>query len=246
MSRTLILFSLVAVILSFCVILNPGLTVYFCSGFVVGFALFLGLNIALYSGASFLLALFLSLVVSPVEITLEAVTWMILGFVLGLFPLLVLGFRNPGYFSVYWDKKIRTVVKRGTSNLPLPLPWLWRKPIQFGGMTSARQVFFKTIFTCLAPGYVVSMVIGFGIFDEQAVNGGLIISASLVGIVYLHWIFSRADLLHLCQAIHPALLLMSVLLVTFLPWIWAVLSLAISSSDRSRMASSSSVRSSKD
>ena len=52
-----ILFSLIATTVSFFVIIGPGTTSYLFSGFMVGVALFFGLNFGLYMGLSVLLAI---------------------------------------------------------------------------------------------------------------------------------------------------------------------------------------------
>lgn len=221
-----ILFSLVAVTVTFFIISDPGVVVYLLSGFVVGIALFFGLNIGLYAGLSFLLALGFSFVVQLAVISIMPMVWMLLGFALSICPVLLLGLKNPGYFSMYWEKKIITVLKRGTSNLPLPLPWLWMRPAQLRSLSSSRQLFFKIIFTGVTPFYLLSFAVGLLIVDEYLTAGDLIISASLVGLVYLHYLFSRADVSHLWQSIHPALLLVSILSATFLSWPWAALLLA--------------------
>lgn len=221
-----ILFSLVAVTVSFFIITDPGAAVYLLSGFIVGIALFLGLNIGLYSGLSFLLALGFHFTIQPAEASIVPLIYMIVGFAPGISPILLLGLRNPGYFSMYWEKKIKTVLKRGTSNLPLPLPWLWTHPTNLNQLTPTRQLFFKIVFTGLVPFYLSMLILGLGILNVHSLTGGLIISTSLVGLVYLHHLFSRADVPHMWQTIHPGLMLMSILPAAFLPRPWASLLLA--------------------
>ncbi len=222
-----ILFCLIAIAVSFSIITNPGTSSYLLSGFIIGISLFFGLNFGLYLGLSALTALLTVFVLHLSDLFFAPMVWMMSGFVLGLTPMLLLGFRNPGYFSTYWEKKVLTVIKRGTSNLPLPLPWYWSASPQLNGFSPARRAFFKAVFTGLIPFYSLTLVAGFTLFDVYPNRGGLIISASLVGFVYLHHLFSRADVSHMCQTIHPAILLTALLLSTFLPWQWATLSLGV-------------------
>jgi len=212
-----ILFSIITLTVAWFIISDPGTGVYLWSGFLAGIALFFGLNIGLYTGFSLLLALGLSFILARAGISGAPLAWMLAGFLPGLVPILLLGFRRPGYFSAYWHKKVLPVFARGSSNLPLPLPWLWSSPAQARHLRPAQRLFFKAVFTGLLPFYVVSFAVGFSFTGTYSSVAGLLMSASLVGLVYLHHLFSRADLEHLCTSIPPALLITSVLAAVFLP-----------------------------
>lgn len=222
-----ILFSLGAVTVSYFIITDPGTATYLLSGFIVGIAVFFGLNIGLYTGFSVLLALAVRFAMQPAEAPVAALLYMMAGFAAGISPILLLSLKKPGYFSMYWEKKIMTVMRRGTSNLPLPLPWAWAYPPFLNNLSPTRRLFFKVIFTCLIPFYVSMLMLGLGFLGVHSLTGGLIISASLVGFVYLHHLFSRADVPHMWQTIHPGLMLLSILPATFLPWQWASLILVL-------------------
>lgn len=211
-----VFFSVLGVLNLFFILLDPSIITYFYATFCIGVALFFGLNFSLYLGTAtiitFIISLFLQSIAGPI-ILVEAGS---LGFIVGVIPSLFMFVKIPGYFKSYWERKVITILKRGTTNLPLALPWLWVKtPHCFAHYTYLRQVFFKGLFTAIPFVYLISLLFAVYTFQIHPKQSAIIIAASVMGIVYLHHLFSRADVPHLCQGIHPFFILMPCILLPF-------------------------------
>ena len=135
----------------------------------------------------------------------------------------------PGYISAFVSRKIRVVLTRRTANLPLPKPWLWSKESEkIVSMTSTRRWAFKAVFTTLPFLHGLGLICWIFLPDIRSQPEGPIILASAVtGLAYMHHLFSRADLSHLCQVILPLLLLITSVITFVLPLKVAILALFI-------------------
>lgn len=221
-----VLFSLLAVVTCYFTLSDPGIAAYFLSGIAIGIAMFFGLNIMLYLGLSVLATLLLSLFIRPGETSIQEMLWTVPGLLLGLMPLLLIAGRYRGFLSAYWQKKVLVVLKRRTTNLPLPLPWIWAEPPQLNGLSRTRRRVFQWVFTLLPVVYLAAITLALKGSHVQSPSGMLLISSGVTGLVYLHHSFSRADISHLCQSIQPAVLLVGTLAAAWMPWTIGVLMLA--------------------
>lgn len=216
-----VFFSVLGVLNSFLILNDPSLIIYLESGFCVGIALFFGLNFALYLGAATIITFIISLFIQPnahpmLQALDSGLTIGSAGFLLGATPTFFMFLKIPDYFKSYWERKVIIVLKRGTTNLPLSLPWLWTKtPHCLTQYTHLRQIFFKVIFTITPFAYLISLFIAVLTFQFHPKSSAIIIGAAVMGLVYLHHLFSRADVPHLCQAIHPFFILMPCILLSF-------------------------------
>jgi hypothetical protein len=174
----------------------------FTAGFFVGLCVFFGRNHALYNflaQASLLLLLHFKLR-QPLAIS-HLEMW-VAGIMTGLVPTIAMFVGAPGFFASYIES-IQSIFRQGT-NISLPVPWPWRvSPSSLAGMTQ----FFLGIFLIALPlGYLAAITVSLFMRSQMINDHALFIACAFVGLFYLHHAFSRADVSHLAQVIHPFLL----------------------------------------
>ena len=205
-------FAIAGVAIALMLVSDPTPTRAIAIGFFVALSVLAGLNLAIYNGGGALIAICLAPASSAASVS-AIVGAYLTGVALGLGVLLLLFARIRGFLRAYWQRKIFAVLRRGTTNLPLPVPWLWRK--------TPRGRFIKTCFTALPLFYVGSLVwlMFSGVSSSSADE--VFAAAVCVGIFYMHHALSRADAAHLFVAIPPFLIAVAPLL--FGSWLgWAV------------------------
>ena len=174
----------------------------FTAGFFVGLCVFFGRNHALYNFlAQASLLLFLHFKLGPLLSIWHFGLW-VAGIVTGLVPTIAMFVCVPGFFASYIEV-IQSNFRHGT-NLPLPVPWPWRvSPNSTAGTTQ----FILGIFLIALPlGYLAAIMASLFMRPKMIENHALFIACAFVGVFYLHHAFSRADVSHLAQVIHPFLL----------------------------------------
>jgi hypothetical protein len=128
------------------------------------------------------------------------------GIALGAAPLLAMLALVPGFLRSYVDS-ILFFVQQGQTNFPRPVPWPWH--YQFSAMSpwDAAQIFsigfcflLTVVFFALGGVAVIAMP------GPRLRRHALFAASVVVGAVYTHHAFSRADLAHLAPSIHPLLL----------------------------------------
>jgi hypothetical protein len=198
----------------------------FIAGFFVGLCVFFGRNHALYNFlAQASLLLFLHFKLGPLLSMSHLGMW-VAGIMAGLVPTIAMFVAVPGFFASYIEV-IQSNFRHGT-NLGLPVPWPWRvSPNSLIGMTQ----FLLGIFLIALPlGYLAAIAAAPLMRSQTIQNHALLIACAFVGIFYLHHAFSRADVSHLAQVIHP-FLLGAVALLGFLgarkSYHWAVIAVLI-------------------
>jgi hypothetical protein len=163
-----------------------------------GLSLLFGLNLALYNATALAAACLFALTrIGPEPIS---PAWIAAGLLAGLAPVVFLFATVPGLWTAYVRHKILPVLRRRTTNLPLPIPWLW-KP-------TPPQV-------CGPPAYVLAIKAGFTalpLFHAGVLAWRLVAAPSdeawvrvatataCVGVCYMHYSMSRADPEHLSPA----------------------------------------------
>lgn len=177
-----------------------------------GICLMFGLNIALYFAAAFFLFLLVATLGHIDTFELGATEFVFGGIASGLAWICITAF-IPGGWAAYFRRKVLPILRRGTTNLALPKPWIWRKtPVQFRNFSPAKQYVFRTLFTAipfLCLGVLILALFG------QVTPTVLVISG--VSLIYFHHVLSRADLGHLYQVMQPFLLTVVLLIASFLP-----------------------------
>ena len=205
---------------------QPSPTRIFTAGFFVGLCVFFGRNHALYNFlAQASLLLFLRFKLGPLLSISHLGMW-VAGIMVGLVPTIAMFVIVPGFFGSY-SGSIQSIFRHGT-NLPLPVPWPWRvSPNSTAGTTQ----FLLGIFLIALPlGYLAAITVSLSMRSQTIKDHALLIACAFVGLFYLHHAFSRADLSHLAQVIHP-FLLAALALLGFLgareSYLWAVIAVLI-------------------
>jgi len=189
---------------------------YAQAAFLGGVSFFFGLNHGLYSlgGLSVLLALTIlkGYGLAASEAVLSFGTGLAAGFAVPLGYILLV----PGLRNVYWRRKVLTVLRRGTTNLSLPIPWLGRPvPRHLAHYGSHVTAFVRACFTLL-PLVAAAMVLLYPMLGRQLEPlEWAIVGAASVGVFYLHSAFSRADFPHLAQSVSPIIIAISLWLQQF-------------------------------
>jgi hypothetical protein len=175
----------------------------FTAGFFVGLCVFFGRNHALYNFlAQASLLLFLHFKLGP-SLSMSHLGMWVAGIMAGLVPTIAMFVAVPGFFASYIDS-IQSIFRHGINKLPLPIPWPWQvSPNSVAGTTQ----FLLGIFLIALPlGYIAGIIVSLSMQSQTIKDHALVIACAFVGLFYLHHAFSRADLSHLAQVIHPFLL----------------------------------------
>jgi hypothetical protein len=196
--------ALAAVLLGVRLLERPTIRRALVAGVGIGLAAFFGKNHGLYWGVAFLALLAL------VAWGGEGGRWrrfgrLVLawsgGIVVGTLPLLAMFGAVPGFFRAYLDSILFFLVQ-GKTNAALAVPWPWRGSYAGLGLAAgagklALGLAFLLLLVVCAAAIVLSL---------RRPTSNLLAASGLVGAVYLHHVFSRADAAHLGQGIAPALL----------------------------------------
>lgn len=182
-------------------------------GCYIGFLVFLGRNHAVYFFVGWLLIFLSQRPWTNVSASLvQVLTGTVLGVVIGLLPMFYLSLRYDGFLMAYIES-ILELVRQQSTNLPLPIPYLWT--IDYGSLgirggieSTMNALFFMSVF-------------GFGILSIPMIvflkrlgnHNALLIGATALALPYAHYVHSRADLEHLARGIFPLIVL--VIGVTF-------------------------------
>jgi hypothetical protein len=174
----------------------------FAAGFFVGLCVFFGRNHALYNFlAQASLLLFLHFKLGPLLSISHLGMW-IAGIIAGLVPAIAMFVGVPGFLASYIEV-IQSNFRHGT-NLGLPVPWPWRVSLN---STAGTTQFLLGIFLVALPlGYLAAITASLFMRSQAIEDHALLIACAFVGVFYLHHAFSRADVSHIAQVIHPFLL----------------------------------------
>tara|TARA_R110002049_G_scaffold10127_3_gene50473 strand:+ start:183550 stop:185061 length:1512 start_codon:yes stop_codon:yes gene_type:complete len=184
-----------------------------------------GLNILTY----FIAAAFLSFAILWLHeglAGLDALAGFSIGLLCGMAVLFLIAALTPGFLRRYVDFKVLALLRRGTTNLVLPRPWLWRgSPPQFSAFTPGLRITLQALFTLLPVMYLATLIW----IDLTADSGArLAVAASACGLVYFHHALSRADLSHMQQVMQPFIVTIAAGSATLLPASLALTTLLLS------------------
>lgn len=197
-------------------ILEPHPLYYFLLGICVGFIFLIGLNHVLYAIAGiFTLLSMMGLHGYGLEYG-NSLSLFVGGGIVSAVLIFSLFILIPRFLNVYWDVKVMRVLKRKTTNLSLPFPWIWTTYTpQLNGFTSIKTIFIKGMFTFM-PLFYIGILLFYTVLHQPSVpKEWAIIATSSIGLFYFHHVISRADLGHLTQASFPFLITIVLLLDTF-------------------------------
>jgi hypothetical protein len=201
--------TMAAVLAAVALIERPTARRHCIAGALVGFGVFMGKNHGLYLGVAFF-ALILLLHLRGSGRGLRRLAgrlgaWTV-GILLGAAPLLAMLALVPGFLRSYLDSML-FFVHEGRTNFPLPVPWPWR--FQYSGLTpwAAAQTFgISFCFLLTAAFFIAGAIAVLCLSGPRLRRHALFAAAVVVGSVYTHHAFSRADLAHLAPSIPPLLL----------------------------------------
>lgn len=189
------------------VLMHPTVKRFFITGVCLGLTAFFGRNHALYGVIGLFLALLISNkplnMLSPKRTSLA----LIIGSILGASPLILMSITVPGFLIAYFES-IVAVLRLGQTNLPLPIPWPWAlKNIDILSHNSLRQLCVSVLFVAILAIPFLNLIKLAASRKQLRREDAQLIAATSIAIPYAHFAFSRADLSHLAQAIHPSLVL---------------------------------------
>lgn len=202
-----IFFPMAAALMAVMLVGNPIPSYYLLSGIFAGVCIFFGLNHGIYVGGGLSLLILIMISHGHGLALTESLAWYSLGLSIGILPVFAIFIFVPGLFHAYWQQKILKVFKRGATNLPLPIPWVWR-PMSLhmkhldrwtGHVVSAGFTFMPIFY-----GFIFLLAVlerNMASPQEWAV-----IAVSCVGVFYMHHAMSRADITHLAQASPPLII----------------------------------------
>jgi hypothetical protein len=216
-------FSLVCCTVMFALICGVGQPFWLAVIGAIGAAF--GLNILTYFVASAVLS-FAMLWLHQGTAGLSALPGFSLGLLTGMVLLVLISLLIPGFLRRYLDLKVFALLRRGTTNLRLPRPWIWRaSPHQFSGLTPPRRLALQVMFS-LMPMIYLSILALTDIGADHAAR--LAVAASACGLVYFHHAMSRADLGHIQQVMQPLIVVLAAGLATALPASLAIAAMVLS------------------
>lgn len=197
---------------------HPSLRRFLLAGIFLGLTAFFGRNHALYGTIGYTMAFWLYRNELRHKSAHEIAIAFFLGIIIGLLPLFTIVVIYPGFAGAYTES-ILAILRLRQTNLPLPIPWPWLVEVNaLLTLNTLRELGIGLLFVCLLG---IPLVYFFFLAlklrqdttstDSKWRNSSMV-AATCIAIPYAHFGFSRADLSHLAQAIHPVLIL-AVLLV---------------------------------
>jgi len=180
---------------------------YFFAGMGVGLIAFFGRNHGVY-GVVGSLGVILWLNIKKQEgvgFVQGGLTWA-LGVIAGYVPpMLLLVLIAPEFFSAFLEG-LKTYFHTESTNINLPIPWLWRVDIASVPIhTAIHQVLVGLFFIAEAAFAIVALL--WAIFNKYRGRKipSVLVAASFLSLPYMHFSYSRADIGHLAQGVFPLL-----------------------------------------
>ncbi len=200
--HTEVFFSVAAVTAATLLIEAPTSAMHAVAGGFAGLSLLFGLNLALYNAAALAGASLVALARSGYEGS-TPLLWFAAGVLAGLSPSVVMFATVPGLWRAYWRRKVMPVLRRGTTNLRVPIPWFWKATPPQGAGPSKHERFVKIGFTAL-PLFYLAMFAWLLLRPTPDSPWVRVATASAcVGVCYMHYAMSRADSEHLWLSFAP-------------------------------------------
>lgn len=199
--------TLLAVYLTYALLDKPSNGNHFISGLFIGLAGFFGRNHGLYTLTITLLSLlFIYRVTSWERQRFKSIGYLILGVVIGYSPMLFIWGMIPNSFQTYLNDKVLVYFHRGYLNLPKPIPWPWTLDLSGNSFSKVAPDFFTGLALLLLPFSYILAIISINKKWPETRQTKLLLATSLVGIIYMHHAYSRADISHLAQSLLPFLI----------------------------------------
>jgi hypothetical protein len=181
---------------------------YFIAGCVLGVIAVFGRNHGVYGVLAGLGVMFwISIRSAPDNIPFfKGLIFWGTGVLAGYMPVLFMLIAVPEFASAFWGG-LRMLFEQNSTNLPLPVPWPWT--VNFTAISfneAIRGIFIGIFFMGIAVFGILGVLwVIFQKLKSRPVAPALV-AASFVGLPYMHYAFSRADVGHLAHSIFPLLL----------------------------------------
>lgn len=175
------------------------------TGIFVGVTAFFGRNLGLYSLAAFLSILLMLRWQAKIQL-FPAVSRLFGGILVGYSPtfLLMLIYQK---FSASLIASILLILKRGSTNKSLPIPWPWNATLAGQDwLQDANRLFTGVAFVIFFAFFAVALISILRRPSKCFIGRPLLGASTFVGLMYAHYAFVRSDLSHLASVIHPVLL----------------------------------------
>lgn len=183
-------------------LVQPSVKRHLVAGLLVGFAAIMGYNHGFYLGVSFFALIAYISFKGEREWLVKRFFATGLGVFLAYLPMLLM-LLIPGMFPVFWDNLLNHI-HRGATNISLPVPWPWTVPIfSLPWHEAVARICLGLFFLGIPVFYLVTAVFFLPMKRTLLVGKAALLAAIFVGIPYLHYAFSRADVWHLSIAVHP-------------------------------------------
>ena len=182
---------------------------WFGAGLILGLAAVMGRNHGAYGIASALLALGFMLVKQGRrnELIRPALAF-IGGTVIGFSPTFAMEIFKPGFLDAFIASVIEHVHSTATAtNIPLPVPWPWTITHGKDGWVLWAIAFAEGmafIALLLVPILTLLALLRKPAADYTRLHY-LLAAAAIAGLIYAHYAYSRADLVHVAVSIAPLL-----------------------------------------
>jgi hypothetical protein len=180
---------------------------FFAYGMIVGVAAIFGRNHGVYGVIACALAVMLLLVARQKPGWLICIGMWISGVVIGFSPILIGCAIDHRFAAMFWDS-VRFLLEYKGTNLPLPIPWPWHAAAGAQTGFAAIRPFLVGCFFIALPAFCIIglVVILISAMRRRNVVNPTFAACVITAIPYLNVAFSRADINHLAQAIHPFLM----------------------------------------
>lgn len=124
----------------------------------------------------------------------------------GFAPMLAHWALFPEMFANFWHLDVLRYVTEGAATVPIPVPWPWIEPTPgttVGARAATLALGLAFVWLSLVYPVAVAKLRALGPTADSA-NARLLLAATVLGVPYLHYAFSHADLAHLDHAALPA------------------------------------------
>lgn len=185
---------------------EPSSKRHLLSGIAVGLMAVLGRNHGVYGIAGGLLVMaYLCICARTSESWRQVCCWVV-GIIVGYSPVIVMALIIPGFTEAMLDS-VRFLFQIKGTNLALPVPWPWA--VQYGALTAWEgfRGFVLGCFFIAIPIFSIASIVACMIRCRRSQTVSPLFAASAaMSLPYAHYVFSRADIVHLAQGITPFLI----------------------------------------
>jgi hypothetical protein len=180
---------------------------FFFAGIVVGLAAIFGRNHGVYGVAGVLgVVFYLTCRHRSFRGLMPRLACCACGVIVGYLPVLIMLIAVPGFATANWEL-VRIMFDRGSTGLPLPVPWPWlvtfrgQPPMAAAAETLTGVLYVAIlVFGILSPVFVIRQAL------LKRPVAPATVAVSMLALPYAHYAFSRAELFHLSLGIFPLLI----------------------------------------